>query len=309
MSKQKKYEMARINSNPELHIIRALVDIPKYGVKKGDYGGFIESEKNLSQDGEGWIEKGSFVKGRSYVTNGYVSGSSSLLADVELKNGRVDGSELEGWILIDGDILIEKSEVYSTSTFSGEGVIKDSVIVNGCFYGKFNAVDTRIEAEDECSFGGNTTCDNATIDVHSAYIPNDCTLKHVRIRTAHMESNQDFTFEYIDVDNETNVIIGEDAGQSNGRSIMCGTDAEKVVVRGEGFKLHNSKITGSPTITGTVVVKNSTISGMPTIEMRYGKITNSTIDECAIIKSTSMYVKEIKGKRIDSDTLYDFDKK
>ena len=44
-----------------LYRIRALKDIPPHGVKKGDLGGFVESEKNLSQDGDCWISGNAIV--------------------------------------------------------------------------------------------------------------------------------------------------------------------------------------------------------------------------------------------------------
>ncbi|AJD93229.1 hypothetical protein JMA_39110 (plasmid) [Jeotgalibacillus malaysiensis] len=307
MSKQKKYEMLRVNSKPNLYLIKALIDIPKWDVEKGETGGMIEHEGNLSQDGDGWIGKGSFVKGSSSVINGLVSGQSSLLEAVILKNGVVRGTKLKGNILIDGSILFDNSEIYGDSSFSGRGFISDSVIANGNFDNQFKVKDSNIEAENGCRFEGVSNFTNASINVYSAYISHDCTMKHVQILTPQMESNQEFIFEYIDVDNESRVTIGEKSGQAKGRSIMCGSEAEKVMVRGKHFRIHNSKITGSPTITGAVTVKNSTISGMPTIEMRYGRILDSTIEECAVIKSSSIYMKEINGKRICGDTVYDFD--
>lgn len=39
----------------KLFRIKALVDIEEYGVKKGDLGGWIEKEDNLSQSGNAWI--------------------------------------------------------------------------------------------------------------------------------------------------------------------------------------------------------------------------------------------------------------
>jgi hypothetical protein len=38
-----------------LHQIEALIDIPSIGVRKGDRGGYIEKEANLSQEGNAWV--------------------------------------------------------------------------------------------------------------------------------------------------------------------------------------------------------------------------------------------------------------
>lgn len=51
----KKYELTKetktLADDTVLHLIRALMDIPRYCVKAGELGGFVESEDNLSQDG------------------------------------------------------------------------------------------------------------------------------------------------------------------------------------------------------------------------------------------------------------------
>ena len=53
----KKYELTEekitLNENQTLYRIKALKDFGD--VKAGDLGGFVESEKNLSQDGNCWI--------------------------------------------------------------------------------------------------------------------------------------------------------------------------------------------------------------------------------------------------------------
>jgi hypothetical protein len=38
-----------------LYRIKALIDIPNTGVKKGDLGGFVQGYENLSQEGECWV--------------------------------------------------------------------------------------------------------------------------------------------------------------------------------------------------------------------------------------------------------------
>ena len=52
-----KYEITDIQhqDNPNVFRIRALRDIPKFGIKAGNLGGYIEHEGNLSQEGDCWI--------------------------------------------------------------------------------------------------------------------------------------------------------------------------------------------------------------------------------------------------------------
>jgi hypothetical protein len=74
----KKYEMTdetKIVDGHTLHRIRALVDIPRRGVKAGDLGGWIESEGNLSQYDSEWIDGNVTVYSISAAeafTQGYV---------------------------------------------------------------------------------------------------------------------------------------------------------------------------------------------------------------------------------------------
>ena len=89
-----KYEITDIAhpDNPRLHRIRALVDIPMYGVKAGDLGGYIEKEDNLSQYSNCWVSGNGCVTGNGCVRdNGCVSGNGWVGG-----NARVSGN---GWIL------------------------------------------------------------------------------------------------------------------------------------------------------------------------------------------------------------------
>ena len=70
--------------------IRAVRDIPKIGVKKGDVGGFVKSFGNLSQSGDAWVSGNAEVYGDAEVSgNAKVSGDAKVkchLDFVVLKN-------------------------------------------------------------------------------------------------------------------------------------------------------------------------------------------------------------------------------
>lgn len=58
----------------------ALKDIPKYGVKAGDLGGFVEGKHVLSQNGDCWIGEEAKVYGAVEVKDdSYVGGKASIL--------------------------------------------------------------------------------------------------------------------------------------------------------------------------------------------------------------------------------------
>ena len=53
--------------NPALHRIRALRDIPRWEVKAGDLGGWIEKETSLNQSGDAWVYGDAWVSGNAWV--------------------------------------------------------------------------------------------------------------------------------------------------------------------------------------------------------------------------------------------------
>jgi len=70
----KKYELTNNTitiSDKTLYQIRALHDIPRWNVTKGDFGGYIEKEENLSHDGDCWVSGNAQVYGDAQVS-GYV---------------------------------------------------------------------------------------------------------------------------------------------------------------------------------------------------------------------------------------------
>ena len=67
----RKYELTEETKTLEdgtvLHRIRALIDIPRYGVRAGYIGGWIEKYDNLSQDGDAWVYGDAKVYGDARV--------------------------------------------------------------------------------------------------------------------------------------------------------------------------------------------------------------------------------------------------
>lgn len=69
----------RLSGPVTLHRITALRDIPRHGVKAGDLGGWIESERNLSQSDDAWISGDASVWGNASVSgDARVSGDASV---------------------------------------------------------------------------------------------------------------------------------------------------------------------------------------------------------------------------------------
>ena len=62
-----KYELTDETNGSGLRRIRALRDIPSCGVKEGDLGGWVESEGNLTQEGDCWVFDDARVSGNARV--------------------------------------------------------------------------------------------------------------------------------------------------------------------------------------------------------------------------------------------------
>ena len=77
-----------------LYRIRALRDVNDH-VKEGKLGGYVESMRNLSQDGECWIYDDAKVYGDAHVSgNAEVYGNARVYGDALLQRGAYS----EGWI-------------------------------------------------------------------------------------------------------------------------------------------------------------------------------------------------------------------
>lgn len=105
-----------------LRRIRALVDI-KHIVKKGELGGWIEDEENLSHEGNCWVNDGCYVCGGARVyENAHIAGGGKVLY----------GSKVYGSAVVSGgSLVINNAEVYGNATIVGGAVVSDAAKVFG----------------------------------------------------------------------------------------------------------------------------------------------------------------------------------
>ena len=82
-------ETLQLASGVTLYRIRALIDIPRHGVKAGDMGGWVEREDNLSHEGDAWVggdalvlEEARIVENALIKMSARVSGSAFILGNV-----------------------------------------------------------------------------------------------------------------------------------------------------------------------------------------------------------------------------------
>lgn len=127
----------------KLYQIQALRDIPMYGIKAGDIGGFVEHESNLSQEGNSWITHQAKVYGNSYVEgNAYIAGFSKIKNNSYisgetkvLQYALIDNSVVKGSCCIKGKSFIKNSIIERAISIEGYSTIKNSTLSgNGSIY-------------------------------------------------------------------------------------------------------------------------------------------------------------------------------
>ena len=154
----KKYELTKetktLADGTVLHRIRALMDIPRYCVRAGDLGGWIEKENNLSQDGDSWVSGNALVYGKALVygyadvsdkakvsDNAWVSGNALVSGNAE-----VFGNAL---VSVNADYMVIKNIWSSGRWFTYTRSNKKWVV--GCFYGTGEELVKKAYADSELS--------------------------------------------------------------------------------------------------------------------------------------------------------------
>ena len=121
-----KYEITDI-AHPEypwLHRIRALRDIGE-DVKKGDLGGYVESESNLSFEPKdnAWLFDDSIACNTAYVCQSSVLRENAIAKD---KAYISQGSSMGGRSIVEDDAMIEGTSLYGNARISGTGMALSS---------------------------------------------------------------------------------------------------------------------------------------------------------------------------------------
>lgn len=84
------YKHSRNGMVTDIFQIRALRDIPEHGVKKGDLGGYVEGEHNLSQEGSCWIaDKAEVCEQARVEEDAYVGGQAVVWDDAVIRGQAV----------------------------------------------------------------------------------------------------------------------------------------------------------------------------------------------------------------------------
>lgn len=127
----KKYELTsetiETDEGITLYRIKALKDFGN--VNKGDLGGFIESEDNLSQEGITWVYDNARVFGDAKVSgNAWVYNDAQVSGDAKVfRNARVyENAQVSG-----NACVYENAQVFGNALVYGNAVVFGTVLVYG----------------------------------------------------------------------------------------------------------------------------------------------------------------------------------
>lgn len=163
-----KYEITEI-AHPEypwLHRIRALRDV-REDVHAGDLGGFVQSEKNLSQEGQCWIADNAVAAEEAHVSG------DAILWDYSCARGcaAISGvSRIGGQAIIEDSAIIAAGYVHGNVHVSGNAKIHANSVTGGIpvvmegatVYGTLGG---EIEVHEHAVILPGVTIDNPTTDV------------------------------------------------------------------------------------------------------------------------------------------------
>lgn len=222
-----------------LYQIKALRDIPSISVQAGDLGGYIASEKNLSQEGDCWLFPDPLEDIFPYVyENAQVSGNAKIVRNVEisgnahiLDNARVIGIRgYQGLFISDNVIVRGNAEVF------GYIMLSDNVEI---FENAYVASDDRyMDISDKAQVYGNAKIlDNCDIS-GSAKIYGDVIL--------------------------TNSTVSGNTKIYNSAHLNEAKVTENSTVYGRSF-ISKSSVKGNADISGNTYIENATIQDNATI--------------------------------------------
>ena len=169
---EKKYEILKDTKirflGSEIYKIRALKDFGN--VKKGDIGGFVESEENLSQDDDCWIYDNAAVYDSAFISgNAKVCGNAKISSNAIVKNYAVvcDNAKVSGNAIVKNyAVVFGNAKVFDNAFICDHAVVYGSTFIygNAEVSGNVEVSDNAIVRDFAKVYGNATVFGNATIN-------------------------------------------------------------------------------------------------------------------------------------------------
>ena len=301
MNEQKKYKMVKEDSG-KLYRIQALIDIPEYFVEAGDFGGLIQSEINLSQFGDGWIESESMVTGNAIVKGGVIKGKSYLKDEVVVYSGVISDSTLSGKTIIKGRTEVSSSTLWNCNIMNGN--IVSSELYNVVIKNGSGINDSIIRSSDPLEIEVTVIINKSNLRLETGIISRPGRMYRVQLETQSILIETDFTLKNIQAKISKMFWLRSSLlGRPPEKSKIIGTGEEHVFIEASSLMLRSSTVKGSVKMYGSLSLMETNVSGMSSISMK-GALIDSEVSEMASIHFNQETVVKLTNLRLGGDRLY-----
>lgn len=180
----KKYELTEESKvltdySTKVHRIKALKDFGD--VKKGDLGGFIEKEENLSHDGNCWVYDEAIVTNYAQIRDNAKIKDNALVCDFSHIAQVFERSSIAGNAVISGYAIVSHSFVFENAMVTDDAMIINSYVLgNSCVHDR-GTVSGKSSISGNAIVNGNADVSNCKIfmdaavscSLRDAYVIND----------------------------------------------------------------------------------------------------------------------------------------
>lgn len=304
MSEQKKYSMVQ---EGEFYRIRALIDIPEYGVKVGDYGGVIEDESNLTQDEKGWISKESKVEKQATVHDAFVTGKSLISDASRLISGTIHDSTIKG-TLVQGSVKIFNSTI-ENSTFClenemDEGTIHDSYVLGLYLYAQFNIHHSEISVGQMDGCCEHFHVNDSFITLKSMNIFKKCLIRGSKLDLDYFRVSQKVSLFFFEMETDGSLYVIKDDLNQDAETFVFGRGRNPIRIDCQHLMISSTTIKGNPYLCGNMNLTSCEITGMPSIRL-YGKLEHSQVSDLAVINYVNEDYRILKKIKLSGDDVYE----
>lgn len=120
----------------DMYRVIALRDIPRHGISAGQVGGYVESELNLSPEGDAWVGDNACIVGKARAKD------NALVAGSALVEGTAEESTLHSWIggsaqvkdnahVVGEEFIISDNSQILDSAYVEDSYLSENAIVSG----------------------------------------------------------------------------------------------------------------------------------------------------------------------------------
>lgn len=130
-NEQKKYDLVE-GQMTDMWRIKALIDIPRHGVKAGDLGGYVDNFTDFSQEGDCWIDSNSTVQNSRITGDAFIRRSTVERSDItdccSVINSNIADCCLRGGSVIRDSSITDDNYSRSSITIDEAWSIDNAVI-------------------------------------------------------------------------------------------------------------------------------------------------------------------------------------